>query len=78
MVAKHLKFLGIAVQSEVGIRGVVGVLKGGKQGPVVALRADMDAIPVLDRTVVPFASKVRTIYDGKETAVMHACGIMLI
>jgi amidohydrolase len=74
MVAKHLESLGIEVQIKVGITGVVGVLKGGKPGPVVALRADMDALPVLERTGVPFASKVTTIYDGKETAVMHACG----
>jgi metal-dependent amidase/aminoacylase/carboxypeptidase family protein len=78
MFAKHLESLRIVVQTKVGILGGVCVLKGGKQAPLVALRVDMDALPVLDRTVVPFAFKVRTIYDGKETAVMHACGIMLI
>jgi len=74
LVAKHLQSLGIEVQTKVGITGVVGVLKGGQPGPVVALRADMDALPVLERTAVPFASKATTVYDGKETAVMHACG----
>ena len=74
LVAKHLQSLGIEVQTKVGITGVVGVLKGGQPGPVVALRADMDALPVLERTAVPFASKATTFYDGKETAVMHACG----
>ena len=74
LVAKHLQSLGIEVQTKVGITGVVGVLKGGQPGPVVALRADMDALPVLERTAVPFASKSTTFYDGKETAVMHACG----
>lgn len=74
LVAKHLQSLGIEVQTKVGVTGVVGVLKGGQPGPVVALRADMDALPVLERTAVPFASKATTFYDGKETAVMHACG----
>ena len=54
--------------------GVVGVLKGGKPGPVVALRADMDALPVTEDVDVPFASKVRSTYDGKDVGVMHACG----
>ena len=74
LVAKHLKSLGIEVKTNVGITGVVGVLKGGQPGPVVALRADMDGLPVLERTAVPFASKVKTIYNGVETNVMHACG----
>tara|TARA_B110000046_G_C13025595_1_gene413842 strand:- start:5210 stop:6523 length:1314 start_codon:yes stop_codon:yes gene_type:complete len=74
MVAKHLRSLGIEVITNVGITGVVGILKGDFPGPVIALRADMDALPVLERTPVPFASKVKTIYNGKETSVMHACG----
>ncbi|HNP18350.1 MAG TPA: amidohydrolase [Fulvivirga sp.] len=74
LVAKHLKSLGIEVTTKVGITGVVGVLKGAKPGPVVALRADMDALPVVERTPVPFASKVTTTYNGVETGVMHACG----
>ncbi len=74
LVAKHLRSLGMEVKTEVGVTGVVGVLKGGQPGPVVALRADMDALPVLERTPVSFASKATTFYEGKETAVMHACG----
>ena len=74
LVAKHLQSLGIEVKTKVGITGVVGVLKGGQPGPVVALRADMDALPVLERTPISFASKATTFYEGKETAVMHACG----
>ena len=74
IVAKHLKSLGIEVQTGVATTGVVGILKGGKPGPVVALRADMDALPVTERTPVPFASKVKTMYNGQEVGVMHACG----
>ena len=74
LVAKHLQSLGMEVKTEVGVTGVIGVLKGGQPGPVVALRADMDALPVLERTPVSFASKATTFYEGKETAVMHACG----
>lgn len=74
LVAKHLKSLGMEVKTEVGITGVIGILKGSLPGPVVALRADMDALPVTERTPVPFASKVKTVYDGNETGVMHACG----
>lgn len=74
LVAKHLKSLGIKVTTEVGVTGVVGLLEGGLPGPVIALRADMDALPVLERTPVPFASKKKTIYNGTETNVMHACG----
>ena len=74
LVAKHLRSLGMEVKTEVGVTGVIGVLKGGQPGPVVALRADMDALPVLERTPISFASKATTFYEGKETAVMHACG----
>ncbi len=74
IVAKHLKSLGIEVKTNVAKTGVTGVLKGGKPGPVVALRADMDGLPVTERTPVPFASKVRTTYNGQEVGVMHACG----
>ena len=74
MVAKHLTDLGIEVQTGVGKTGVKGILKGGKPGPVIALRADMDALPVTERVDIPFASKVRTTYNGVETGVMHACG----
>ncbi len=74
LIAKHLQSLGIEVKTGVGITGVVGILKGDKPGPVVALRADMDALPVEEKNNLPFASKVKTMYNGKETSVMHACG----
>ena len=74
IIAKHLQSLGLEVKPGIATTGVVGILKGGKPGPVVALRADMDALPVTERTPVPFASKVKTMYNGKETGVMHACG----
>ncbi len=74
LVAKHLEHLGLAVKTGVAHTGVVGVLRGGKAGPTVALRADMDALPVVEEVDVPFASKVRTTYNGREVGVMHACG----
>ena len=74
IIAKHLQSLGIEVTTGVATTGVVGVLKGGKPGPVVALRADMDGLPVTERVNLPFASKVRTMYNGAEVGVMHACG----
>jgi amidohydrolase len=74
IIAKHLKSLGIEVKTGVAKTGVVGVLVGGKPGPVVALRADMDALPVVERVAIPFASKVKTTYNGQEVGVMHACG----
>src|SRR5450432_881395 len=74
IIAKHLQALGMEVKTGVAHTGVVGILKGGKPGPVVALRADMDGLPVTERTPVPFASKVKVQYNGKETGVMHACG----
>src|SRR5690606_28340225 len=74
IIAKHLKSLGIEVQTKVGVTGVVGILKGDKPGPVVALRADMDALPVEEKNDLPYASKVKTTYNGQETFVMHACG----
>lgn len=74
IIAKHLQDLGIEVKTGVAKTGVVGVLKGGKPGPVVALRADMDALPVTERVPLPFASKVKTTYNDQEVGVMHACG----
>lgn len=74
IIAKHLQSLGITVTTGVAKTGVVGVLVGGKPGPVVALRADMDALPVTERVDLPFASKVKTMYNGQEVGVMHACG----
>ncbi|MCF0070432.1 amidohydrolase [Dyadobacter sp. CY261] len=73
-VANHLKQLGIEVQTGVAHTGVVGILKGGKPGPVVALRADMDGLPVAERVDIAFKSKVTTEYNGQNTGVMHACG----
>lgn len=73
-IAAHLKSLGIEVQTGVAHTGVVGLLKGGKPGPVIALRADMDALPVTERNSLPFASKVRATYNDQEVGVMHACG----
>lgn len=70
----HLKSLGIEVQTGVAHTGVVGLLKGGKPGPVIALRADMDALPVTERNSLPFASKVTTTFNDQEVGVMHACG----
>ncbi|HEY9422937.1 MAG TPA: amidohydrolase [Thermoanaerobaculia bacterium] len=74
LVAEHLRKLGLEVRTGVARTGVVGILKGGKPGPVVALRADMDALPVTEATGLPFASKVRSTYNGQEVGVMHACG----
>jgi amidohydrolase len=80
LVADHLRSLGIEVRTGVAHTGVVGVLRGGAvprgagPGPVVALRADMDALPVTEMVDLPFASTVRTEYNGQEVGVMHACG----
>src|SRR5258708_22955714 len=73
-IADHLKSLGIEVQYPVAKTGVVGILKGAKPGTVVALRADMDALPLNERNALPFASKEKTNFNGTETGVMHACG----
>jgi amidohydrolase len=73
-IAKHLESLGLEVQTGIAYNGVVGVLKGGKPGPVLALRADTDALPVTEQVDVPFASQVTTEYRGEKVGVMHACG----
>ena len=73
-VATHLKSLGIEVQTGVAHTGVVGILKGKKSGKVVALRADMDALPVVERNDLPYKSEVTSVFNGQETGVMHACG----
>ena len=73
-VAAHLKSLGMEVQTGIAHTGVVGVLKGKKPGKVLALRADMDALPVTEQNNLSFRSTVQTTYNGKETGVMHACG----
>ena len=74
IVADHLKKLGIEVQTGVAKTGVVGLLKTGKPGPVIALRADMDALPVTERNSLPYASKEKAVFNDQETGVMHACG----
>jgi amidohydrolase len=74
LVAEHLRGLGLEVTTGVAHTGVVGVLRGARPGPIIALRADMDALPVAEEVDLPFASKVRTHYDGAEVGVMHACG----
>lgn len=73
-IAEHLKSLGIKVQYPVAKTGIVGILEGGKPGPVIALRADMDALPIVERNGLPFASTEKTIFNGQEAGVMHACG----
>lgn len=73
-IAEHLKSLGLEVQTGIAHTGVVGILEGGKPGPVVALRADIDALPVTERTDVPFKSTVIGEYQGNKVGVMHACG----
>jgi amidohydrolase len=73
-IAAHLQSLGIEVKTGVGKTGVVGLLKGGKPGPVVALRADMDGLPVTERVDLPFKSEAHTEYNGQQTGIMHACG----
>ncbi len=74
IVEEHLKKLGIEVKTGVAKTGVVGLLKTGKPGPVIALRADMDALPVTERNSLPFASKEKAVFNEQETGVMHACG----
>jgi amidohydrolase len=74
LVADHLRRLGLEVRTGVAHTGVVGVLRGGKPGPVVALRADMDALPVTEQVALPFKSTARAIYNGQDVGVMHACG----
>lgn len=74
LIAEHLRGLGIEVETGVAKTGVIGVLKGTKPGPVVALRADMDALPITEKTGLPFASQLKGLYHGKEVDIMHACG----
>ncbi len=73
-VADHMRSLGIDVQTGIAHTGVVGVLKGNKPGKVIALRADMDALPVTERNDLSYRSDIRAMYNGQETGVMHACG----
>ncbi len=74
LVADHLRKLGLQPKTGIAHTGVVAVLKGGKPGPKIALRADMDALPVAERNALPFASKAVTTYRGEQVGVMHACG----
>jgi len=74
IVAEYLEYLGLEVRTGIAHTGVVAVLRGGRPGPVVALRADMDALPVAEQVNLPFASTQRTQYNGQEVGVMHACG----
>lgn len=74
LITEHLETLGMEVRTKIAHTGVVGILRGGEPGPVVALRADMDALPVEEQVDLPFASRVRAEYMGQEVPVMHACG----
>jgi amidohydrolase len=74
LVAEHLRKLGYEVREKVAHTGIVAVLKGGKPGPVIALRADMDALPLTELVDLPFASKARATWRGQDVGVMHACG----
>jgi len=74
LIADRLRELGIEVKTPVAHTGVIGILRGGKPGRVVALRADMDALPVVEQVDVPFKSTVRTTFNGHDVGVMHACG----
>jgi len=73
-IAEHLNKLGLKVDTGIAITGVVGVLDTGKPGPTIGLRADIDALPVTERTAIPFASKETTTFLGQDVGVMHACG----
>jgi amidohydrolase len=74
IVADYFRKLGLEVRTGFAESGVLGILRGGKPGPVVAMRGDMDALPITEETDLPFASKDRTILDGREVGLMHACG----
>jgi amidohydrolase len=74
LVARHLTALGLEVRTGVAHTGVIGILNGGRPGPTVALRADMDGLPVTELVDLPFKSTERTEYNGQDVGVMHACG----
>ncbi len=73
-VAAQLRKLGLKPRTGIAHHGVVAIIKGGKPGPKIALRADMDALPVKEQTGLPYASKVTAEYRGEQVGVMHACG----
>ena len=74
IVAAHLKSLGLEVREGVAHTGVVGYLRGASERPLIAIRADMDALPVREEVDLPFASKAQTEFRGEKVGVMHACG----
>src|SRR5512137_369878 len=74
IVADHFRKLGLEVRTGYSKTGVIGILKGGKPGPVVAMRGDMDALPITEEADLPFASKDTMTLNGRETGLMHACG----
>jgi len=74
IVAKRLRALNLEVKTGIGVTGVAALLKGGRPGPTIALRADMDALPVTEQVDLPFKSQARTEYRGEQVGVMHACG----
>ena len=74
LVANYLRWLGLEVKTGIAVTGVLGILKGGKPGPILAMRADMDGLPISEETGLSFASKDRTILEGREVGLMHACG----
>ena len=74
IIAEHLRSLGIETRTGVGETGVVGLLRGGRPGPIVALRADIDALPITEKTDLPYASRKRGVYRGDAVGLMHACG----
>ena len=74
LVAEYFRKLGLEVRTGYSVTGVVGILKGGRPGPIVGMRGDMDALPITEETGLPFASKDKTILDGREVGLMHACG----
>lgn len=74
LVAEYFRKLGLEVRTGYSVTGVLGILKGGRPGPIVGMRGDMDALPIAEETELPFASKVKTVVDGREVGLMHACG----
>jgi amidohydrolase len=74
LAAEYFQKLGLEVRTGIGVTGVLGVLRGGKPGPVVGMRGDMDALPITEETNIPFASKAKAEVEGREVGVMHSCG----
>lgn len=74
IVAEYFQKLGLEVRTGIAGTGVLGILRGGKKGPIVGMRADMDALPIGEETGLPFASKEKAVIDGREVGLMHACG----